>query len=116
MEQVSAIAAQRQATAVTDIHVGVGPLSGVEAGLMRNAFPVAAAGTLARAATLHLRETPVRVRCGSCGAESEAAANRLVCAVCRDWRTMLVSGDELMLERVELQTGAEESREEGDHV
>lgn len=116
MEQVAAIATQRRATAVTDIHVGVGPLSGVEPGLMRNAFPIAAAGTLAGAATLHLKETPIRVKCNSCGTESDATANRLVCGKCQDWRTMLVSGDELLLERVELDTGTKVSREEGNHV
>ena len=116
MEQVAAIAVQKRATAVTDVHVGVGPLSGVEPGLMKSAFPIASAGTLARAATLHLRETPIRVKCNSCGAESEAMANRLVCAECRDWRTMLVSGDELLLERVELDIGTEKAREDGNHV
>ena len=116
MEQIAAIAADRRATAVTDIHVGVGPLSGVEPGLLRNAFPIAAAGTLAGSATLHLRETPVRVKCSACGAESGATANRLVCAECQDWRTMLVSGDELLLERVELDTGTEKPRKEGNHV
>jgi hydrogenase nickel incorporation protein HypA/HybF len=116
MEQVVAIAVRKHATAVTDIHVGLGPLSGVEPGLMQNAFPIAAAGTLAGAATLHLRETSIRVKCAACGAESTASANRLVCAECQDWRTMLVSGDELLLERVELDTGAKETREEGNHV
>ena len=116
MEQVSAIAVEKRAKSVTDVHVGVGPLSGVEPGLMRNAFPIAAAGTLASAATLHLTETAIRVKCSTCGAESAAAANRLVCAECRDWRTMLVSGDELMLERVELDTGEEKPREERAHV
>ena len=116
MEQVSAIAAHKRATAVTDIHVGVGPLSGVEPGLLRNAFPIASAGTLAGTATLHLRKTPIRVRCSTCGVESVAAPNRLVCAECRDWRTMLVSGDELLLERVELETGAGNRHEEGNHV
>jgi len=116
MEQVAAIATQRRATAVTDVHVGVGPLSGVEPGLMINAVPIASAGSLARAATLHLRETPIRVQCNTCGTESQATANRLVCAACQDWRTMLVSGDELLLERVELDMGKKLPREEGSHV
>jgi hydrogenase nickel incorporation protein HypA/HybF len=116
MEQVVAIAAQKHATAVTDVHVGVGPLSGVEPGLLQNAFPIAAAGTLARLATLHIRETRIRVKCESCGAETVATPNRLVCAGCQDWHTDLVSGDELLLERVELETGSTKSREEDDNV
>ena len=104
LEQVTALAQVRQATIVTDIHVGIGPLSGVEASLLQGAFPIAAAGTLARAASLHLRRTAVRVRCEECGAETEARANRLLCAECDNWRTTLIGGDELLLERVEMET------------
>jgi hydrogenase nickel incorporation protein HypA/HybF len=102
LREVARIAAERQASSITDIHVGIGPLSGVEAKLMQDAFPIAAAGTIAASAALHLRRTDVRVHCESCGAESVALTNRLVCGRCDDWRTTLVSGDELLLERVEL--------------
>ena len=78
---------------------------------MRNAFPIAAAGTVANEASLHLETTPVRVRCSECGAESEVAVNRLVCKKCGHWRTELVSGDELMLRRVVLD-GAETGEQE----
>ena len=70
---------------------------------MRNAFPLAAAGTVAKDAALHLTAMPIRVRCQSCGGESEATMNRLVCRHCGDWRTTVLSGDELLLERVVLE-------------
>lgn len=102
--QVEAVARAEHASSVSDIFVSVGPLSGIEQPLMQNAFPLAAAGTVASAATLHLESMPVRVACGECGKESEVPVNRLVCKHCGDWRTKLVSGDELMLERVVLDT------------
>ena len=98
--QVSDVARKERAAAVSDIYVCVGPLSGVEAPLMENAFPLAAAGTVAGDARLHLEAMPVRVRCEQCGAESEAKVNCLVCGECGDWRTTLLSGDELVLRRV----------------
>jgi hydrogenase nickel incorporation protein HypA/HybF len=98
--QVADVAREQKATSVTDIYVRVGPLSGVESPLMRNAFPIAAAGTVANDANLHLEAAPIRVRCGECGEESDARMNRLVCAACGDWRTALISGDELILQRV----------------
>jgi len=117
LDEVARIAAERQALTVTDIHVGIGPLSGVEAKLMQDAFPIAAAGTIAASAALHLRPTDVRVRCESCGAETGALTNRLVCGRCDDWRTTLVSGDELLLERVELAgLGKDSPAEEIGHV
>lgn len=102
--QVEAVARAEHASAVSDIYVSVGPLSGIEHPLMQNAFPLAAAGTVASEAELHLETMPVRVRCSACGRESEVAVNRLVCGHCGEWRTQLVSGDELMLMRVVLDT------------
>ncbi len=100
IDQVTDLAREQKVSAVSDIYVRVGPLSGVEAPLMQNAFPIAAAGTVADDANLHLEATPIRVRCDECGEESEARMNSLVCAACGDWRTTLISGDELILQRV----------------
>ena len=98
--QVIDVAREQRAAAVSDIYVRIGPLSGVESPLMQNAFPIAAAGTVADQATLHLESLGIRVRCEECGAESDARMNNLVCAACGDWRTTLISGDELILQRV----------------
>ena len=100
IDQVTSIAREQKVSTVSDIYVRVGPLSGVEGPLMQNAFPIAAAGTVAEQATLHLEDTGIRVRCEQCGAESDAKMNKLVCAECGDWRTTLISGDELILQRV----------------
>ena len=106
--EVQAIARSSHASSVTDVYVSVGPLSGVEGPLMRNAFPFAAAGTVASQAELHLQQTPVRVRCDECGAETEVAVNQLICGRCSNWRTQLVSGDELMLQRVSMRSDHQE--------
>jgi hydrogenase nickel incorporation protein HypA/HybF len=101
--QVQAIAEEKRATAVSDIHLRIGPLSGVEALLLRNAFPFAAAGTVAAGAALHVSDMPVRIRCSQCGGEMTVPANRLLCGNCTSWKTELIGGDELLLERVEMQ-------------
>jgi len=100
IEAVMSIAAEKRADSISDIHVSIGPLSGVESALLANAFPIAAAGTIAGAAILHLHEAPVKIACEQCGRETEVATNRLVCGHCNNWRTRLISGDELLLERV----------------
>ena len=43
----------------------------------------------------------MRVHCLQCGQDSDASVNRLLCGHCGDWRTELLSGDELMLVQVE---------------
>ena len=107
MDQVQDIALQRNALSVTSIVVGMGPLSGVEAQLLKNAYTVASAGTVAEHAELIIENLPIRVKCGQCGCESDALPNKLVCKQCGDWRTTLISGDELMLMSVELERSKE---------
>jgi len=103
MSQVETIANDNQASRVTAIHLGVGPLSGVEGELLKNAYPLASASTVAEGAELLIKSMPVCVLCTKCGKESEVKPNRLVCGHCGDWRTNLISGDELLLVRVELE-------------
>ncbi len=104
MDQVESIAAERNARSVVSIVVGMGPLSGVEVQLLKHAYPVASAGTVAEGAELVIENLPVRIKCTACGNESDALPNKLVCKICGDWRTTLLSGDELMLMRIELET------------
>ncbi len=106
ISQVEALAAQHDATGVALIKLRIGPLSGAEPQLLLNAFPIAAAGTVAEHAELTIDPQPIRVLCSVCGAESEASINRLLCGECGDWRTRLISGDELLLASVELITGS----------
>ena len=101
--QVERIARERDAR-VTQVHVGIGPLSGVEARLLADAYPLACAGTAAEGSDLKVETAPVRVRCRLCGAESDATPNRLLCAACGEWRTDLISGDDMLLLRVTLET------------
>ena len=102
IDQLETIAMEHNALCVTSIVVGMGPLSGVESQLLKNAYPVASAGTIAEDAELVIEHLPVKVRCTQCDSESDALPNKLICKQCGDWRTTLISGDELMLMSVEL--------------
>jgi hydrogenase nickel incorporation protein HypA/HybF len=102
LAQVTEIAINRGASSVAQINVEVGPLSGVEPSLLASAFEVARAGSCAAEATLSIETTAITISCLSCGAESQARPNRLLCAQCGGYRTRVVRGDELRLRRVEL--------------
>ena len=103
MEQVESIAQERDAKSVTSITIGMGPLSGVEVQLLKNAYPIASAGTVAQDAELVIEHLPIKVKCSQCGSESDALPNKLTCKQCGDWRTTLISGDEMMLMSLELE-------------
>lgn len=100
--QVEEVAAARRAYA-SSITLCIGPLSGVEPELLRHAYPLASAGTRSATAELHIETAAVRVRCRCCGHESQVAPNRLLCAQCGDWNTQLLSGDELLLTKIEME-------------
>lgn len=102
MQQLERVAQEQQAGSVIRVVLRLGPLSGVEAPLLKHAWPLASVGTLAEAAELEIEATAVTVACTECHAVSEATPNRLLCAKCGDFRTRLVSGDELLLASVEL--------------
>jgi hydrogenase nickel incorporation protein HypA/HybF len=104
--QVEKVARENQAQRVVAITIALGPLSGVEAGLLEHAYPLAAAGTLAEHATLTIESVPVRVHCRSCGEETGALVNRLVCGACDDWQVDVIAGEEMLLTRVEIETEA----------
>jgi hydrogenase nickel incorporation protein HypA/HybF len=102
LQQVEKIAAEHGARKVTRIELGVGPLSGIEPKLLRNAYPIAVAGTVAEHAELVITDFEIRVSCTECNAETPATPNRLLCGECGGFRTRVISGDEMVLQRVEL--------------
>ncbi len=115
VEQVDGVINQHQASHDNDasssdawraslIRVRIGPLAGVVPELLATAFPLAAAGSRMEHAELDFTHAPIKVHCQACGADTEAAMNRLICGDCGDWHTQIISGDELLLESVELET------------
>jgi len=113
MNQVESLAFEHRAQCVTSIVVAIGPLSGVEAQLLKKAYPLASAGTVAQQAELIIENLPIRVKCSICNSESDALPNKLVCNKCGDWRTTLVSGDELLLMSVELEKSSQAGDADG---
>ena len=102
LEQITFLALQHRARAVSSVRVKIGALSGVEPLLLQNAFTIAQAGTVAEEAQFITEQVPVRIFCDDCHAESEARPNSLRCSSCGSIATRLTSGDELTLASVEL--------------
>lgn len=106
IDQVGRVLRANGGRRVVAVHVSVGALSGIEPQLLEHAYPLAAAGTVAEGAELFVETVPVKVRCRTCHAETEAAPNRIVCGACRDWQVDVVAGEEMLLQRVEMETSA----------
>ena len=102
IDQVDRIALQQGASRAAKIILQIGPLSGVEPQLLKQAFPLASAGSLAEHSTLEIRAQAIEVECTKCSRRTIVKPNKLVCGACGEWRTRLISGDEMLLESVEL--------------
>lgn len=107
-DQARKIVADHHASGIETIIVKLGPLSGVEAPLLKRAFHVARMSAGFPAAELEIEHSPVRVRCNECETEGDAKANRLLCARCGSWRVRIIQGDEMVLRSLVL-TGLPEA-------
>ncbi|WP_097462002.1 hydrogenase maturation nickel metallochaperone HypA/HybF [Mangrovitalea sediminis] len=102
--QLERLARDQGAAQVIRVTLRVGPLSGAEPKLLRDAFPLASEGSLAEGAELVIETVPVLVYCPACQTDSEASPNDLRCRRCGAADTQLRGGDELLLVSADLRT------------
>ncbi len=100
--QVDEISRTNGNAAVGRVTIEMGPLSGVDPLLLRNAFEIMRRGGSAATAELLVTEVDVLIECLACHLQCAALPNRLLCAACGGFRTRIVAGDELRLLRVEM--------------
>jgi hydrogenase nickel incorporation protein HypA/HybF len=108
METVESLAREHKAREVTGIRIRVGALSGVVAELLESAFDMYKKGTIAENAVLEVEKVPFKLRCKACGAENIREDFQYACAACGAADLELLEGTELILERVELDSGEPE--------
>lgn len=86
---------------VRRVHVRVGEASGVDAGLLATAFEVLRERGVCASAELLLTRVPARWACPRCKATIEPGT-LLRCRAC-EVPAQLTQGDEIMLDRIELE-------------
>lgn len=101
IERVDAEARARGASAVRSLSVRIGELSGVEADLLTTAYVTFRERTICQGAGLDVRRIAARWECPACG-RSIGRGEVLRCPTC-DAPARLAEGDEIMLDRIELE-------------
>ena len=101
LDRIEAEARSRGASSVASVRVAIGGQAGLDPDLLRSAFEIARAGTPCATAELELREIPAVWRCRVCAGELPVEGPRR-CPAC-DAPGRLVAGDEIVLERLELE-------------
>jgi hydrogenase nickel incorporation protein HypA/HybF len=101
MDRIEQEVNARQATRVRAVRVRIGELAGVEVELFRTAYNLVADRSVCAGAALDVQVVPVRWACPKCDLPPQPGA-RLICPGCGA-PVRLVSGDEIMLEQLELE-------------
>jgi len=114
MKQVTTIARREGADRVTAVAVSVGEFSGVDPDLLRSAVEHLGASGATKSAAWTIRPVPLTARCEACAGEFAVVHFRFVCPACGSSETRIVTGEELLLESVTLEAGANEPGGRGD--
>ena len=101
VDSVADVVKQNGGAAVHHVSVEIGELSGVDIDLLQTAYDTFREGTICERAPLAIARTPAKWQCPKCAAPIERGAI-LRCAQCNEPARM-VSGDEILLRRVELE-------------
>ena len=90
------------ASRVHRVRIAIGELSGVEVDLLRTAYDTIRCHTCCQDAHLEVRRVNARWACAKCDTEIPRG-HPLRCPECGG-RARLVSGDEILLDRIEMET------------
>ena len=101
VERVEAEARVRHAATVHRLSVRIGELSGVDIGLLTTAYMTFRERTICQSAELDVRSVPARWECPGCG--EEVTAGRLLRCIRCDEPARLSNGDEIVLDRIEME-------------
>jgi hydrogenase nickel incorporation protein HypA/HybF len=97
--------AARRKCRVTEIHMRLGPLSGVVREALLSAFELAREGTVMAETELIVEEIPVVVSCPLCNAErTPVSSYELLCSACGTPTPEVLRGQELEVFALEIVT------------
>ncbi len=107
LRQVERLRRQHGGIAVETIEVEIGPLSGVEPLLVREAFDALVVEESLAGAELVIHNVPLTARCLNCCADFELTEFDFCCTSCESRSIKITGGDEFRLLTVSLQSDLE---------
>lgn len=112
LERVLTLSETHDGARVTQVTLQVGELRQVVPELLHMAFSSATAGTTAEGAVLICVAVPVKLKCTGCGELYTPKDWSWTCPGCGEVRPELISGEELVIESVELEDARETPHED----
>lgn len=95
-------AAEQHASRIREIRLRMGPFSGVVPECVQMYLDVLAKGTPAEDAKIKVTTVPLKVLCRDCGREGEIDRAHIACPYCGSLRLKRLSGNEFMVESLEV--------------
>lgn len=86
---------------ITDVHVSVGAMAGVDEGFLRSSFEMFVPQTEWSQLKMHLTTIPWKVRCEDCHLEQEIRDFENRCDRCGSQNTVTIEGTEFLIQRIE---------------
>jgi hydrogenase nickel incorporation protein HypA/HybF len=110
-EAVEEKAAECQATIVKGVHLKIGEASGVQTGALSFCFAMLASqNPVTSGAQLWIEQVPHRARCRPCRQEFSVENFITQCPNCQQWDTEVISGTELQIVDLEIETAEAETK------
>ncbi len=90
---------------VTEIHLRIGDMAGVNEDSLRFAFGILSKGTKTEGALLNIEKVPFRVHCPACSKEYEPQGMTLRCSGCGGASVDVISGREMEVDYIIVDDG-----------
>ena len=101
--QVCEEAEKRNISKIISIGIEVGKMAAIVPDSLEFSFEVVTKGTFLEGVRLVIEEIPFSARCEECGHIFEVEDYNLVCPECENGQCELISGDEILIKRLEVE-------------
>ncbi|MBA3020258.1 hydrogenase maturation nickel metallochaperone HypA [Propionicimonas sp.] len=102
-----AVIQNAQGRRVTSVRLRVGALRQVVPETLVYCWSIASRGPILDGSVLEVEHVPAEIECGDCGTRSELSRFNLSCPSCGNHEVKVVSGEEMLIESIEVADEAE---------
>lgn len=101
MEQLTEMKKKYQLKEITDVHLTIGEISGVDSRFFQSAFDMFAPTTSWSKLKIHIQNEPWSIRCKDCSHEQNVSDWNNECGKCGSKDTETIKGSEFIIQRIE---------------
>lgn len=101
LDQLTDMKKKYNLATITDVHVSVGEMAGVDISFLRSSFDLFVPNSPWSHLKMHITGVPWRIRCQSCGLEQIVEDFNNQCRSCASSETETIEGTVFLIQRIE---------------